>query len=105
MTGDDGSSVGARLSRTPASHGSRPVRIVACEGRVRGTWTIAFAAYAPSCAIRSSLGVRSTPLYTPTRSARSVSTVTRTKWRAPTDTGVREHDAGPQSVATIATAM
>ena len=41
---EGGSSIGARLSRTPTCHGSRPERRVACDGRVSGTWLIASAA-------------------------------------------------------------
>src|SRR5467141_343859 len=50
---------------------------VPCEGRVRGTWTIACGAQAPSRARRSMFGVSTfVAPYTPTRSARSVSIVT-----------------------------
>src|SRR3989442_16030133 len=54
--------------------------------------------------MRSSLGVRSTPLYAPTRSARNVSMVTSTKWRAANGGRDREHDSGPQSAAGSAAA-
>src|SRR2546428_3940920 len=52
--------------------------------------------------MRSSLGVRSTPLYAPTRSARNVSMVTSTKWRAANGGRDREHDSVPQSAASSA---
>jgi hypothetical protein len=55
--GTSASRAGVMLSRMPCSVGSIPVRSDVCEGRVKGTCADARVARAPSCAIRSRLGV------------------------------------------------
>src|SRR5439155_22091415 len=67
------------LVRMPWCAGCRPVRIVACDGSVSGTWLTAAVNRVASCANASSDGVspRVDP-YDPSRSARSVSIVMST---------------------------
>ena len=46
------------LSRTPWKGGSVPVRMVVCEGRVRGVWLMQFSKRMPPAARASMAGVR-----------------------------------------------
>src|SRR5215212_6945005 len=74
-----------------------------CDGRVRGTCTDACMAIMPSRARRSRLGVATVVLpYAPSRSARSVSMVISTRFRAAGGTGGRlgAHATHADSVVT-----